>query len=42
MFNKVLVPLDGSEYAECSLPVIKNMAGEGSIKDIILLLLIRP
>jgi len=37
MFNKVLVPLDGSDFAECSLPVVKNMAREGSIKEIILL-----
>lgn len=37
MFNKVLVPLDGSEFAECSLPVVKNMAREGSVKEIILL-----
>lgn len=37
MFNKVLVPLDGSEFAECSLPFVKNMAREGSIKEIILL-----
>ncbi|MDP2267810.1 MAG: hypothetical protein Q8K46_01455, partial [Deltaproteobacteria bacterium] len=37
MFNKVLVPLDGSEFAECSLPIVKNMAREGSIKEIILL-----
>ncbi len=37
MFNKVLVPLDGSEFAECSLPYVRNMAKEGSIKEIILL-----
>jgi nucleotide-binding universal stress UspA family protein len=37
MFHKVLVPLDGSEFAECSLPIVKNMAREGSIKEIILL-----
>lgn len=37
MFNKVLVPLDGSDFAECSLPIVKNMAKEGSIKEIILL-----
>lgn len=37
MFTKVLVPLDGSKFAECSLPVVKNMAREGSIREVILL-----
>jgi nucleotide-binding universal stress UspA family protein len=37
MYKKVLVPLDGSELAECSLPHIKNLAQSGSIGEVILL-----
>jgi nucleotide-binding universal stress UspA family protein len=37
MFQKVLVPLDGSELAECALPYVKNMVREGSIGEVILL-----
>jgi nucleotide-binding universal stress UspA family protein len=37
MFTKVLVPLDGSEFAECSLPIVRNMAREGSLREVILL-----
>lgn len=37
MFKKVLVPLDGSELAECALPFVKDMVKEGSIGQVILL-----
>ncbi len=37
MYNKVLVPLDGSKLAECTLPHIKNMAKERSLGEVILL-----
>jgi len=37
MFNKVLVPLDGSELAECALPYIQNMVREGSAGEVTLL-----
>jgi nucleotide-binding universal stress UspA family protein len=37
MFKKVLVPLDGSELAECALSYVKNMIREGSIGEVILL-----
>jgi nucleotide-binding universal stress UspA family protein len=37
MFKKVLVPLDGSELAECALPYVKNMVREGSAGEVILL-----
>ena len=36
MYKKVLVPLDGSELAECALPHLKNLAKEGSIGEVIL------
>ncbi len=37
MYQKVLVPLDGSELAECSLPQIINLAKEGALGEVILL-----
>ena len=40
MYQKVLVPLDGSDLAECALPHVKKMAKEGFIKDIIILTVI--
>lgn len=37
MYKKVLVPLDGSELAECALNHIKNLAKDGSIGEVVLL-----
>jgi len=37
MYKKVLVPLDGSKLAECSLNHIKNLAKDGAIGEVILL-----
>lgn len=37
MFKKVLVPLDGSEMAECALAYVRNMVREGSIGEVTLL-----
>jgi nucleotide-binding universal stress UspA family protein len=37
MYRKVLVPLDGSELAECSLNHVINLAKDGSIGEVILL-----
>lgn len=37
MYQKVLVPLDGSEVAECALPEVRRMAKEGFVKEIVLL-----
>ncbi len=37
MYRKVLVPLDGSELAECALPEVKKLAGGGLIGEVILL-----
>jgi nucleotide-binding universal stress UspA family protein len=37
MYRKVLVPLDRSELAECSLSHVKDMAKEGSLGEVILL-----
>jgi nucleotide-binding universal stress UspA family protein len=37
MYQKVLVPLDGSELAECALPEVKKLAGGGCIGEVVLL-----
>jgi nucleotide-binding universal stress UspA family protein len=37
MYQKVLVPLDGSELAEAALPQVKNLAAGGFIGEVILL-----
>jgi nucleotide-binding universal stress UspA family protein len=40
MYQNVLVPLDGSDLAECALPHVKKMAKAGFIKEISLLTVI--
>ncbi len=37
MYQKVLVPLDGSDLAECALTEVKKLAAGGLIREIILL-----
>jgi nucleotide-binding universal stress UspA family protein len=37
MYGKVLVPLDGSELAECALTHVKNLLKEGSAREMTLL-----
>lgn len=37
MYKKILVPLDGSELAECVLPHIEELAESGMVKEIVLL-----
>ena len=37
MYQKVLVPLDSSELAECALPEVRKLAGGGGIGEVILL-----
>ena len=37
MYKKVLVPLDGSELAECSLSHVKALVNEGLIGEVILI-----
>jgi nucleotide-binding universal stress UspA family protein len=36
MLDKILVPLDGSKLAECSLPYIEELAKNKNTKDVIL------
>ncbi len=40
MFQKVLVPLDGSDLAECALPHVIRMAKEGFVKNVCILTVI--
>ena len=37
MYRRVLVPLDGSELAECALPEVMNLAGGGVVGEVVLL-----
>jgi nucleotide-binding universal stress UspA family protein len=37
MYQKILVPLDGSKLAECALPHVKNMVKAGSVGEVTLL-----
>ena len=37
MYKKVLVPLDGSELAECALSHVRNLSKDGCVGEIILL-----
>ncbi len=41
MYQKVLVPLDGSELAECTLPQVTNLARGGNIGEVVLLRVIK-
>ena len=37
MYKKVLVPLDGSPLAECTLSHVKNLLKDGSVGEVTLL-----
>jgi len=37
MYNKILIPLDGSELSECVLPHVKNLIKEGAAREVIIL-----
>jgi len=37
MYRKVLIPLDGSELAECALPEVMNLARGGVVGEVVLL-----
>ena len=37
MFQKVLVPLDGSKLAECALPSVRNLGRGGFVGEVVLL-----
>lgn len=41
MYKKVLVPLDGSDLAECALSHVKSLAEKGSVGEVTLLNIIK-
>ena len=42
MYNRILVPLDGSELAECVLPHVAAIAGGCGVQDVIFLRAVEP
>lgn len=42
MYQKILVPLDGSELAECVLPHVESIAREGGARNIIFVRVVEP
>jgi nucleotide-binding universal stress UspA family protein len=42
LYNKILVPLDGSALAECVLPHVKTIAGGCSTGNVVLLRIVEP
>ncbi len=42
MYQKILVPLDGSELAECVLSHVEAMAGGCKVKDVVLVRVVEP
>ena len=42
MYRKILVPLDGSEFSECSLEHVKAVAKACRTKEVVLLRVIEP
>ncbi len=42
MYKKIMVPLDGSELAECVLPHVKAIAGGCALPDIIFVRVVQP
>ena len=41
MYQKVLVPLDGSDLAECALSHVKSLVGDGWVGEVTLLNIVR-
>ena len=37
MYNKIVIPVDGSELAECVLPHIENIVNHGGVQEIVFL-----
>ena len=42
MYQKILVPLDGSELAECVLSHVEAVAGGCKVKDVVLVRVVEP
>ena len=42
MFKKIMVPLDGSELAECVIPYVENFIDQGQVESIVFVRVIKP
>ncbi|HSW58396.1 MAG TPA: universal stress protein [Dehalococcoidales bacterium] len=42
MYKKILAPLDGSDYSECVLEHVKDLAVGCQVKDVVILYVIEP
>ena len=42
MYKKIMVPLDGSELAECVLPHVESFVKEYNISDVVLVRVVEP
>ena len=42
MFKKIMVPLDGSELAECVIPYVEGLVGQGEVEAIVFVRVVRP
>ncbi|MBT8368743.1 MAG: universal stress protein [Deltaproteobacteria bacterium] len=42
MYNKIMVPLDGSDLAECVLPHVEILTSGGEVSDVVLVRVINP
>ncbi len=42
MYQKILVPLDGSQLAECVLPHVESIARGGGVQNVIFLRIVEP
>ena len=42
MYKKILVPLDGSDLAECVLPHVESIAKGCGVQDVVLLRVVEP
>jgi len=42
MYNKILVPLDGSELAECVLPHVQSIASGCGVREVVFIRIVEP
>ena len=42
MYKKILVPLDGSELAECVIPHVETIAGASGVKEVTFIRVVEP
>jgi nucleotide-binding universal stress UspA family protein len=42
MFKKIMVPLDGSELAECVIPYVEGLIDQGQVESIVFVRVVKP